>query len=114
MRFPRLTARQFKTHCMQVRDAQTVSYFTKLLRPYGYAVTEHGSRSRKDLDLVFVAWVEDAVSINKLLEVCCADKKFICIGRCTERSRGRRSQLLRRQEDYRAIDVSIVGGEIEV
>lgn len=41
---------------------------SKLVREYGYACTIHGS-CKRDLDLVLIPWVENAISPNEILKI---------------------------------------------
>lgn len=74
---------------------------------HGYALAVHGSLHR-DLDLIAVAWTEEADSPETLVEMLCKWEELIHVGDWTEKPHGRRAVTLQTREYAKPIDLSII------
>lgn len=81
-----------------------------ILRAYlhGYALAVHGSLHR-DLDLIAVAWTEEADSPETLVEMLCQHEGLIYSGHWTDKPHGRRAISLRTRGWNKPIDLSVIG-----
>lgn len=74
---------------------------------HGYALAVHGSLHR-DLDLIAVAWREDADSPETLVEMLQQHEGLIYSGPWVDKPHGRRAISLRTRGWHKPIDLSII------
>ncbi|GGB68817.1 hypothetical protein [Deinococcus soli (ex Cha et al. 2016)] len=75
---------------------------------HGYALAVHGSLHR-DLDLIAVAWREDADSPEVLVENLCRWEGLLQPGGWEDKPHGRRGITLLQDGWYKPIDLSVIG-----
>lgn len=80
-----------------------------ILRAYlhGYTLAVHGSLHR-DLDLIAVAWTDEAESPETLVAMLCEHEELIHVGGWTHRPHGRVAVTLRTRGWNKPIDLSII------
>lgn len=74
---------------------------------HGYTLAVHGSLHR-DLDLIAVAWTDEAVSPQELVEMLCKWEGLIQPGEFEQKPHGRVSVTLLKDGWFKPIDLSII------
>ncbi|MDL2342543.1 hypothetical protein QOL99_00070 [Deinococcus sp. MIMF12] len=74
---------------------------------HGYALAVHGSLHR-DLDLIAVAWTEEACSPEELVEMLCQHEGLIHAGGWAQKPHGRVGVTLLTRDWNKPIDLSII------
>lgn len=79
---------------------------------HGYTLAVHGSLHR-DLDLVAVAWTNDADSPAHLVDMLCQTDGLMKCGDFEQKPHGRVGIILRKDGWYKPIDLSIIPPRVE-
>ena len=85
-------------------------HLTRVALEHGYALALHGSMAR-DLDVIAVAWTEDAAPAEELLAAFVEELDSRWVSEPEQKPRGRRAWTMTIPRSHAVVDLSIIEGK---